>query len=126
MRMLALKNSYGVWIALTFFVCLSIVVIDIFQSEILSRYQSHNGIKNLEKSLLNLNSTEKTFLKNIFDNDSYTFPFNNASVDKLEQLAVITRPAMSVEYDNFSYTLQPWAYSYLQKHPEYFEDIPNE
>jgi len=123
MRLLEIKNSFGLWISLIFLVSLSIVVIDIFKyfisivkNKIISKRQYNNYIN----SLLILTQTEKEIIKTLFYEDRANLPLNDGSVNKLERLNIIMRSNVGTYFFNFSYTLQPWVLSYLRQHPEYF------
>ena len=118
-RLIGLKNMLGAWIAGVFFVSLSIIAIDFLKKR--------REYKNLCKRLLNLNNSEKSIVKNLFDNDSSQLNMLCASVSKLEKLDIIFKPPIWDGGAMASYTLQPWALEYLRKNPEYFKEAtPNE
>jgi len=120
-RLLGLKNSTGSWIAGLFLLSMSIVVID-FTIAINKKVRAKKAKKNMEKSLHRLSNAEKSILFQIFKDDFVTLPADNAVVDKLERLFMITKPNISVEYMNFSYTLQPWVHEYISNNPDFFKE----
>ena len=126
MRLLDFKNSLGSWIAGVFFLSLSIVVINFISriaAQIKTILRHKRERQNLERLLFTLTFTEKRILKELFDNDSACFSINDASVNKLERLHLIMRPNIGLEFTYFSYTLQPCAYEYFCKHPEFFNEV---
>lgn len=130
-KLLELKNTIGLWIALVFLLSLSIIVVDVILMIIKVITDKRNVKKskiNRESTLLSLTATEKYLVKKLFDEDSAEFPFNDASVNKLERLAVVIRPTTSTgTFANFSYTLQTWVRNYINENPDFLmEDIHDE
>jgi len=128
-RLLDLKNLWGSWIAVTFFLSVSIIITDFITGKVKSnaaKKKAYQEKLNLEKRLLNLTITERAILKEIYTYDSAILPLGDASVNKLECLSIITRPSVSVGLTNFSYALQPWVQDYLSNNSEYFKEDTND
>ena len=124
-RLLEVKNVLGMWIAIAFWISLSIVVIDATSKlwkYIDKKMAIRKQIASLHKILTTLNPTEKYMLYLIYTNDNYYFEAMNASVHKLLELKCITRPSIGT-VQGFSYALQPWVDDYFRAHPNYFDDI---
>ncbi len=124
-RLLQVKNLYGVWVAMAFWISLSIVIVDFvatFRKHITQKIQKRKNLNICINNLKNLDNTEKRILKLIFDNDSISLDYTNASVNKLEVMHMVMRPPISDVGTEFSYSLQPWLRKHLNNHPEYFGD----
>ncbi|GHV14256.1 hypothetical protein FACS1894219_10120 [Clostridia bacterium] len=109
-RLLEIKNSFGQWVAILFWVSVSIVLVDLFSwiiRIIEKKIETKRLVKNLEKSFDTLNDEELEIIALIYRNDSYSFNFNDAPISYFTSLKIITSPSASKRFTAFSYTLQP-------------------
>jgi len=119
-HLINIKNSYGVWVAIFFWISLSIIIInwiEFYLKKIVKVYQQKQITKIMEKSLDTLNPEEWDIIYRINKYNSYNYDLTQASVAKLTAQNIITRPNMGTLY-KFSYTLQPWVRTYLDKNPK--------
>lgn len=124
-RLLNVKNSLGVWVAILFWISASITIIDrleILMKRFADMYKKKQFKKALEQSLEDLNLEEWDIIYRIYRNNSYEFDFKQASVAKLTGQNIILRPSTGTIF-GFSYTLQPWVRTYLKKNPELIVDF---
>jgi len=96
-------------------------------SFILLCFKKYLNKQSLVKSLKRLSKDEKIFLKKYLDQDTKTqlcYMINGVSRG-LEQNFIIYR-ASNLVIDNFIvYNIQPWAWDYLQDHPEFLNYDPS-
>lgn len=73
-----------------------------------------------KKRLQSLNPTEKEILKYYIQNQtrSQNLPIQNGTVNALEREKIILRGSSLGTMHGFDYIMQPWAWEYLNKHPE--------
>jgi hypothetical protein len=123
-RLLEIKNIHGSWIAVLFFFCLSIIVIDFISIKITETKEKKMAKRQIEgyiQSLLSLTNSEKSIINEIYLNDIGNYSLKDALVNKLERLNIVMRPNVGSGYElNMSYTLQPWVLDYLRRNPNYF------
>jgi hypothetical protein len=122
-RLIIIKDNYGVWVAMLFWVSISIIVIDWIEllfSKIVKKHKQKQAMKTREESLEILNPEEWDIIYRINRYDSYEFDFKRASVAKLTAQNIITRPSTGTIF-GFSYTLQPWVRTFLEKNPQIIE-----
>lgn len=127
-ELLALKNSrFGMWISIIFWICLSIVLIDLLEkiSERLKTYLENKRVeKGFNNIMMDLTDSEKRIVYLIFDNDVYNFDvIGDASLKKLTNLFVIYKNNMGDSIKGFSHGLQPMARQYINDNPSYLADI---
>ena len=124
-RLLEIKNQFEQWLAILFWFSVSVIIIDLLnkiKNISIKQYRVKNQQKDLDKLMYSLNNTEKNIIMEIYENDWYSFPINNALVAKLNAQKIIERPNIGIPASglNFSYCLQPWVVEWLNMHPNYF------
>ena len=84
--------------------------------------QGYN-IKIGRKRLQSLNPTEKQILSYYIHNQtrSQNLPIQNGTVNGLERELIIFRGSSLGSMRGFDYIIQPWAWEYLNQHPELLE-----
>lgn len=127
-KLLALKNSgFGMWISIIFWICLSIVLIDLLEkiSERLKTYLENKRVeKGFNNIMMTLTDSEKRIVYLIFDNDTYNFDvWGDASLTKLTKLGVIYSNRLGGLTTGLSYGLQPMTRKYLIDNSSYLSDI---
>lgn len=72
------------------------------------------------KRLQNLNPTEKHILRYYIQNKtrSQTLPIQDGTVNALQREKIIIRGSSLGSLHGFDYIMQPWAWEYLNEHPE--------
>ena len=72
------------------------------------------------KRLQNLNPTEKQILSYYIQNQtrSQNLPIQDGTVNALQKEKIIIRGSSLGSMHGFDYIMQPWAWEYLNKHPE--------
>ncbi|MCC9084577.1 superinfection exclusion B family protein [Enterococcus faecium] len=83
------KNStFGMWISVAFWICISVVIIDMLQkllTILFSIYNSKKLKRDLAKNMESLTKTEKDIVYKIFIYDNYRFNvLEDAAVKKLK------------------------------------------
>lgn len=75
------------------------------------------------KRLQNLNPTEKQILSYYIQNQtrSQNLPIQNGTVSALQKEKIIIRGSSLGTMHGFDYIMQPWAWEYLNEHPELLE-----
>ncbi|EOS8029915.1 superinfection exclusion B family protein [Enterococcus faecium] len=127
MNLLSIKNStFGMWISVAFWICISVVIIDMLQkllTILFSIYNSKKLKRNLAKTMESLTKTEKDIVYKIFIYDNYRFNvLADAAVKKLKDQGIIFHSNMGNQITGFSCGLQPMAREYLNENPNYLEE----
>lgn len=127
MNLLSIKNSsFGMWISVVFWICISVVMIDLLQKLITilaSFYNSKRLKKHLAKNMENLTDTEKDIVYKIFVNDKYEFNvLRDAAGIKLKNQGIIFHSEVGDILTGFSCGLQPIVREYLRENPNYLKN----
>lgn len=127
MSLLSIKNSsFGMWISVVFWICISVVIIDLLQKLITilaSFYNSKRLKKYLAKKMEDLTDTEKDIVYKIFVHDKYKFNvLGDASVTKLKNQGIIFHSEVGDILTGFSCGLQPIVRVYLIENPNYLKN----
>ena len=82
-----------------------------------------NWIRASRKRLQNLNPTEKQILSYFILNQtrSQNLSIQDGTVNALQKEKIIIRGSSLGSMHGFDYIIQPWAWEYLNKHPELLE-----
>jgi hypothetical protein len=91
-------------------------------------YRSRNKIRELQKSITYLGPQEKAILREYIENKQTTryYELSNGVVNGLEYKKILYPSSqISAYYLIFPYNIQPWVWTYLNKHPEILEDKQN-
>ena len=88
-----------------------------------SRYRGRNAKHRLDK----LSDYGKQIVRGLYESESHTafLPITDATVNCLHVLSIIGRSIMSDRGAYFDHFLQPWVIDYLNKHPDYLEQMPS-
>ena len=127
MNLLSIKNStLGMWISVAFWICISVVIIDLLQrllTMLFSIYNSKKLKRDFAKNMESLTKTEKDIVYKIFIYDNYRFNvLENAAVKKLKDQGIIFHSEIGNQITGFSCGLQPMAREYLDDNPNYLEE----
>lgn len=127
MSLLSIKNSsFGMWISVVFWICISVVIIDLLQKLITilaSFYNSKRLKKYLAKKMEDLTDTEKDIVYKIFVHDKYKFNvLGDAAVTKLKNQGIIFHSEVGDILTGFSCGLQPIVREYLIENPNYLKN----
>ena len=126
------RDAYLHWIGLAFLlsVCISIVWVFSADGWIGKRVRWRTGRLRMQRYLHTLSEEEQVVLRGyIFDQTkTCILGYNDGVVRGLEASHVITRASPLVTYDRRTsghmsspYNIQPWAWEYLNAHPELLE-----
>ena len=123
-----IKQNYGIFIAMLFFISLSITIVDFFsfatKSVCSSQWNKKRQIdKNIQSQLSMVSDKEKVVLQAIFDGKRTRYDLSNPIITKLEGLRIINRSSLSVEFCDFEFFIQPSVQNWLTMHPKYFTTI---
>ncbi len=124
-------SKYRVWIGIAFLISFGFWITDI--SVILLKKRKLKSkvkfkISEREVRLKNLTYEEKIILSFYIDYQTRTqrLPYSNGVVNELIYYKILYRSSNIINMDfKISYNIQPWAWDYLNKHPELLQDNPN-
>lgn len=129
----ALLNTLGLqdareavkpWVGVVWLVSLSILAADIVMPAyawISQRIQWRINLKRYQKRLHELTPDEKEFLSGYLRENTRTqsAEYSDGTVSGLVSAQVVYRSSnLSHHYNVFRYNIQPWAWDYLNEHPE--------
>lgn len=91
-----------------------------FSSWVRKRFHMKRALKGAKERLHNLTAEEREILRNYIGNGTRTQELDIASgvVNELENDFIIYRSSNIGHLSGWAYNIQPWAWDYLNKHPE--------
>lgn len=123
-----IKQNYGIFIAMLFFVSLSISFVDFFGFATKSLVSSQWNIKrkadkNIQNQLSKVSDKDKVILLAIYNENKIRYDLSDPIVTKLQRLGIISHSSVSAEFLDFDFFIQPSVQKWLNLHPEYFNSI---
>jgi len=115
------------WVGVVWLVSLSILAAEIIMpaySWVAQKIQSRINLKKHQKRLHELTPDEKKFLSGYIAENTRTqaAEYSDGTVSGLESAKVVYRSSsLAYHYNVFPYNIQPWAWEYLNEHPECLE-----
>lgn len=112
------------WLGIVWLVSLSITAAESIYLAfkwLKKRIEWHTNLKRLQKNLHKLTPEEKEFLSGYIKNNTRTQSahYSDGMINGLIAATIIYRSSnVSSHHMSFPYNIQPWAWEYLQKHPE--------
>jgi hypothetical protein len=87
-----------------------------------NKYQRTSKLKAWQKKMHSLTDEEKRILQHFINNQTQSqyLPMGSGVVNGLEIKKVIFRASNIGDLDEWAYNIQPWAWEYLNDHPELF------
>ncbi|HDZ48225.1 hypothetical protein LCGC14_0209820 [marine sediment metagenome] len=122
--LLEAREAVKPWLGVVWLVSLSITAADsiyLVFKWVKKRIEWRVNLKRLQKGLHNLTPEEKAFLSGYITNNTRTQSahYNDGMINGLVAATIIYRSSnLSQYHTTFPYNIQPWAWEYLQKHPE--------
>ncbi|MBN9040507.1 MAG: superinfection exclusion B family protein [Rhizobiales bacterium] len=118
-----LVTEYRLYIGLSFVVAICIVVTTILSSVVSFVWPWINQalwVRQHRRHLHNLTPEEKEILAFYVDNRtrSQSLPLQSGVVNALQNAKIIVRGSSMGTIHGFDYIIQPWAWGYLNEHPE--------
>lgn len=118
-----LIQEYRPYLGLGFLITFALLLVDILShiwKPIGSRITDWNFIRQGKRRLHRLNPTEKHILQYYIQHQtrSQSLPLQNGAVNALQQESIIYRGSSIGTLSGFDFIIQPWAWEYLNKHPE--------
>jgi len=119
----ALVSEYRAYFGVAFLLTLALTVVNILSATwkfiypwVAEAYWIRAGRKRLQ----NLNPTEKQILGYYIKNQtrSQNLPIQDGTVNALQKEKMIIRGSSLGSMHGFDYIMQPWAWEYLNEHPE--------
>jgi hypothetical protein len=111
------------YLGIVFLLSASLLVTNLFTSLYSwaqNKYQRTLKLKAWQKKLHSLTAEEKYILQHFINNQTQSqyLPMDNGVVNGLEIKKVIFRASDIGNLDEWAYNIQPWAWEYLNNHPE--------
>lgn len=124
-------QKYRVWVGIAFLVSCGFWIADI-GVVLLKKQKSKTKLKakinQREEKVKSLTHEEKEILSYYIDNQTRTqlLPFDSGVVTELVYYNIIYRSSSIIDMNfELAYNIQPWAWDYLNKHPELLETQTN-
>lgn len=120
-------DKYRSILGVVFLLCLVLFLVGVLGSmyNFLKKQYANSGTSRVQKKRLrDLTDREKDILIPYIAKQvrSQALPYNDGTVRELERLRIIYRAANISRGDiYFDYNIQPWAWTYLNKHPHFLE-----
>jgi hypothetical protein len=115
--------QYRAYIGITFLISTALLftnwAVTVYQG-VQKKWKEQASLKNLRKRLHNLSNPEKRILKNYIENKTKTqyLDIGDGVTGGLEAGGVIFRSSYVGNLESWAYNIQPWAWEYLNDHPE--------
>ena len=126
-----ITNSYRSIIGIIFLLSFALVVASwglSLGNIIKNAWLRNRKFRNLKKRISDLTLEEKDVLLGYIQNQTRTqyLSIENGVVIELESLGIIYRSSNIGDIESWSYNIQPWAWKYLNEHPELLLMTENE
>lgn len=120
-------TTYRSILGVVFLLCLVLFlvgILGIFFTSLKEQYSIRGNLRFQKKRLRSLTDKEKDILVYYIHNQtrSQSLPYNDGLVRELQKLRIIYQAStVSRRGMYFDYNIQPWAWEYLNKHPQLLE-----
>ena len=119
----SLVSEIRPYLGIVFLLSASLLITNLFTSSYSwaqKKYQRALKLKAWQKNLHSLTDEEKYILQHFINNRTQTqyLPMDNGVVNGLEIKKVIFKASNIGNLDEWAYNIQPWAWEYLNNHPE--------
>jgi len=128
MQLLKIKtSSFGMWISIVFWVCISIVIIDILTKNLKNSLENKKKHKKFTMIMNTLTDSEKDIIYKIHKHDKYKFDaVGDASATKLKSFKIIYCSTIGSIGSGFSCGLEQRTREFIKKNPSYLSEYAKE